>query len=355
MWIWERKSWDSWPPVAGLPLCSGRTEVLQTLGGRLVGRIEMLPPLAAGAVQSAAVATEAAASMAIEGVLLDADSVRQAANQMVAGRQGLRWLVADRRAEGITRVVWDARSGWGQPLTAARLCRWQRAILEARPTPGVTLGRFRSGGVAVQAADGTIHYQAPPAARIEAEVGRFIEWFEASRDTLPGPVRAGIAHAWFELLHPFDDGNGRVGRAVADLALSQALGGPLPGYLSATVAARQLGYYRQLAALGRSERDLGPWLDWWLETVELGYKLASEPLKRVRAVVVAGDQLRPRQVAALTELALGGDTFTPSAYREAVERPERTARRDLAALVEAGIVAPVEGSAGRSRRYRIIC
>lgn len=278
MWVWERKGWPDWRYE--LSDWSRAAAELQATGSSLLESIDGLPAISASEVRANVLATEIRASMSIEGMRIDPESALQAARGTVAAQPGLKFMVLDRRAEGIAQAIWDARAGWDRPLTVSRLCAWQHAILEAAPSPGVALGRFRSGEVRVQEADGTVRYQAPPAERLEAEVVRFLDWFAASRGELPGPLRAGIAHAWFELLHPFGDGNGRVGRAVADLALSQGLGGPQPGLLAASVENHCLDYYRHLEALGRKNDRLTHWLAWWMETVGSAFHRAQAFLDR---------------------------------------------------------------------------
>ena len=355
MWAWEQDDWTDWR--FDLSDRFRTVAELHTAGNSLLERIADLPTMTALEVQADIVAAEACSSMAIEGVRIDWESALQAARGAVAASSlpGRKFLVPDRRAEGIALAIRNARADWDQPLTVARLCAWQRAILEASPAPGVALGRLRSGEVGIRAGDGTLRYQAPPVERIEAETARFLDWFDASRGDLPGPVRAGIAHAWFENLHPFDDGNGRVGRAVADLALSQALGGPVPALLSASIEKRRHGYYRRLEDLGRSHSNLESWLDWWLETLGSAFRKARAAVDRLETVLAAGPQLRPRQETALLQAALSGETMTARAYQETVHCSRSTAHRDLAELAAAGLIELTPNDADDCRRYRFVC
>ncbi|WP_419650049.1 Fic family protein, partial [Thiolapillus sp.] len=163
------------------------------------------------------------AAMEIEGERLDRESVVNSIAALMGflPGKGLAW---DKKAEGVARLMTDVRQHWNQPLTHNLLFAWQQAVVPESYLYNINRGAYRddemqivSGGVGHY----KVHYEAPPPDRVEVEMDHFIDWYNATQGRLPGPVRAGVAHLWFEVIHPFDDGNGRVGRAIADQALSQ--------------------------------------------------------------------------------------------------------------------------------------
>jgi Fic family protein len=315
--------------------------------------------------------SEVVKSSAIEGTRFDAASVRSS----IARRLG---MARDEKAsagpeiEGAVDMVLDASQRYREPLTAERLLGWQASLF-----PGgfsglrrVLVGRWRTAEMdPMQVVSGpidrdrvrrkNIHFEAPPAERIPADVDAFLRWFE-SAEMLDPVLRAAIAHLWFVTIHPFEDGNGRVSRAIADLALARADGSALRFYsMSAQIEAEKGDYYRILEQTQKETMDITAWLLWFLECLRRALVRAERVLSvtlrkaavwdRINTGIAVNERQR-RVLNALLDEAVA-ETST-SRYAKLARCSLDTALRDLKALVECGALEPGEGG-GRSTRYRI--
>ena len=265
------------------------------------------------------------------------------------------------RARGIARLMVAARSQFAAPLAARRLCEWHKQFL------GEVLaeaGRWRNQPVWIMsgwAGNKTVDYEGPPASRVENEMARFIDWFNASA-ALPGPVRSGVAHLYFECIHPFEDGNGRMGRAVAEIALSQELGYAALLSLSNTIEQRRKGYYAALRqASARGSMDITEWLRWWTECV-LDAQIHARAqfgfvVRRKRFWQTYGGSVNSRQAKVLTRMLREGasgleEGVSAKQHMRITECSKATATRDLTSLVRIGALERLPGG-GRSTRYAI--
>ena len=211
-----------------------------------------------------------------------------------------------------------------------------------------------------------VHYVAPPAARVLDEMARLTEWYNQTSPvsgdkTIPGLARAGIAHLWFEVIHPFDDGNGRVGRAIADHALSQFLGYPTTACLATAIEGDKKTYYLQLEKASRGGLDVNTWLDYFADRVIKAQEIAREEvdfvLAKTRFYETYGDQLNDRQARMVSRVFAEGRKgfeggITTRKYEAITRCPNRTASRDLSDLVAKGIIIPLPGG-GRTTRYEL--
>jgi len=269
MYIWEQTGWPKfeWNDAALIePLATARLSQ-----GRLLGRMQSLGFDLQLEAQLQALTEDVLKNSEIEGDILDHASVRSS----LARRLGVPEAAttpADRRTEGVVEMMLDASRNFAAPLTAERLYGWQAALF---PTGYSGLTRIRIGGWRDDAAgpmrvvSGAIgrehvHYQAPPAARVAAEAGVFLDWF-AEPPATDGLLRAGLAHLWFVTLHPFEDGNGRIARAIADQALAQSEGSPRRFYsMSSQIRRDRADYYALLERTQRGGLDVTDWLRWFL-------------------------------------------------------------------------------------------
>ena len=282
------------------------------------------------------------------------------------------------RARGIARLMIAARTHFAAPLTGAGLCEWHNQFLgELQDGAGLCewhnqfLGELQDGAgrwrlqpvwiVSGPAGGRTVDYEGPPAARVEREMARFIAWFNAG-ETLPGPVRSGVAHLYFECIHPFQDGNGRMGRAVAEIALSQELGYPAPLRSSSVIEQRRKGYYEALRqASSQDSMDITHWLRWWTKCVvdaqtearaQFGFLAARKQFWRAYA-----DRVNDRQKKTLTRMLRDGpadlkEGMSAKRHMRLTGCSKATASRDLTALVRIGALERLPGG-GRSTRYAI--
>ncbi len=332
---------------------------------------------------------EAVSTAAIEGERLDVSSVRSS----VARRLGLIGDdgPVDRSIDGLVDVMQDAVLGHHARLDEDRLCRWQAALFPGA-TSGIkriAIGRYRDHGDAMQIVSGRIgrevvHYTAPQSVNVRKEMSRFFRWFEQSRPSAPlavkrakkpainGIARAAIAHLWFETIHPFEDGNGRIGRAVIDLALTQdaaqdsgrdsahatASSARLFGVSTQMLATRK-AYYEALNAAQRGNTDVTAWVQWFTKTfaaacVRSQGVIANAINKSAYWQSVSDYAVNERQKKMLVRLLDAGDGgflggLTAEKYGKIAGVSKATATRDLAALVLCELLV-VDG-VGKATRY----
>ena len=269
MYVWEQTGWPEfeWDHAALIePLAAARLAQ-----GRLLGRMQGLGFDLQLEAQLQALTDEVLKSSEIEGDILDHASVRSS----LARRLGIPEAAtapADRRTEGVVEMMLDATRDLDRPLTAERLFGWQAALF---PTGYSGMARIRTGGWRddaagpMQVVSGAIgrervHYQAPPAGRVAADMQAFLDWFAAAPKT-DGLLRAGLAHLWFVTIHPFEDGNGRIARAIADQALAQSEGSPERFYsMSSQIRRERADYYAILERTQKGGLDVTGWLQWFL-------------------------------------------------------------------------------------------
>src|SRR6185437_1732607 len=279
IYIHERKGWPGfhWDPAR----ISARLLDVRHRQGRLTGRMEGLGlQLRAEAVLNS-LTEEVLKSSEIEGETLDRNQVRSS----IARRLGLDiggLTPADRDVEGVVEMMLDATQGYDKPLTSRRLFDWHAALF---PTGRSAMSKIRAGAWRddahgpMQVVSGPIgkervHYEAPAADRVRDEMRRFVEWFEKdhSSDLV---LKAGVAHLWFVTIHPFDDGNGRIARAIADMVLARSQDSPQRFYsMSAQIRQERKAYYEIVEATQKGDLDITRWLDWFLECLGRAFNRA---------------------------------------------------------------------------------
>lgn len=367
MYIWEDKNWPkfSWHSKALRP----RLEFVRRLQGHILGQSGRMSQGLDNQAQMDALIQNAIRTSQIEGEELNVESVRSS----VARRLGLlRAGLADRatpQTDSLVDLLLDATRNHTQPLTRQRLCAWQAALFPegAGLLAEIKVGTLR-GQDPMQVVSGRIdrprvHFEAPPRRVLEAELQLFLHWFNAPPTGLDPLLRAGIAHLWLVTLHPFDDGNGRVTRAVTDMALAQAEGQAIRFYsLSAAIMARRKEYYAQLEAAQKGSLDITEWLAWFLLVLE---EALQQALSRIDHVLAKGrfwqehaqTVLSERQIRVLNRLLdNAGEEFTDginaSKYKALARVSKPTATRDLADLLQKGCIKQLPGG-GRSTRYAV--
>jgi len=367
-WIWTSPTWPklTYDPerLAG-PLGRARTEF-----GRLFGKAEAIGAAELSLVQRDVWSGEAMATAAIEGETLELASVRSS----VARRLGITLdfvTSAPRNVEGLLDVMESAVTDWNSELTEERLCRWQAALFPGGGSAlrSIDIGGFRGHADPMQIVSGPIgheavHYVAPPSAAVRAEMRSFLDWFNRTRETsLDGIVRAGLSHVWFESIHPFEDGNGRVGRAVVDMALAQdARAATRLHGVSAQMQRRQTEYYDALNHAQRGAGEVTAWLEWFTNVVadscRASAALIDEALVRGRFWTEHKHvPLNERQRKVLNRMLEAGPGryeggLTPRKYVGTTDASKATATRDIADLVNKGLLVPGK-AAGRSTYYNL--
>ncbi len=315
---------------------------------------------------------EAVATAAIEGEKLDLQAVRSSVVRRL-GIEGEPEGRVSRNVEGLVDVMQDATRDYAVPLDDERLTRWQSALFPSG-TSGlhrIAVGRYRDHDDPMQIVSGPVgrvrvHYEAPPSKEVPAHMKRFIEWWEASRPdkaatvSIDGLIRAAIAHLWFETIHPFEDGNGRVGRALIDMALAQDSRSPHRFYsLSRQLMSQREGYYDALNGAQHGTLDVTPWVEFFLQQFRAA---AARSLAVIEGATSrsrfwakhAGAPINDRQRKVLQRLLDAGPEgfeggMSAEKYSGITGASKATATRDLRQLLEAGLLK--ETGQGRGTRY----
>lgn len=363
MYIWEQKSWPN------LSWDSGRLAVplarVSREQGRLVGRMESLGFDLRREAQLNTLTEDVVRSSEIEGEKLDIDQVRSS----IARRLGMDiggLAPADRDVEGVVDMMLDATTNYAQPLTAERLFDWHSALFPTGRSGmhKIAVGKWRddSNGP-MQVVSGPmgrqkVHYEAPPARRVPNEMKQFLRWFGEPGDADP-LLTAGLAHLWFVTIHPFDDGNGRIARAIADMALARSEGSGQRFYsMSAQIRRERTDYYTTLERAQQGALDITPWQDWFLSCLDRAIENSQDTLRAVLRKAQFWERygqqsLNARQIKVLNRLLDGFEgKLTTSKWAKLVKCSQDTAYRDILDLVERGALRK-ETAGGRSTSYSL--
>lgn len=365
-YIWQKGIWPTFFFQADELLAKlGSCRKLQ---GELLTQLAALDDKQALEAEAVFLETEVLRTSEIEGVKLHPQSVRSS----VARKLGLEEAGYHKRnqyEEGMVEVLVDATTKHDEPLTAERLFGWHAALFPTGYSrlEKITVGGWRTDEAgSMQIISGrpgktTLHYEAPPADTLQGEMDAFLDWFNSPMDA-DGIIRAGIAHFWFVTIHPFDDGNGRLARAITDMAMAQDEKTSRRAYsLSSQISASRKTYYSVLENAQKGKGDLSGWLYWFLETVEQGIRNSRE-LARLTIMKAefwkryAEVNINDRQRKVLNKLLNAGpDGFegglSNKKYSSMTKASSATATRDLKALVDAGMF--VQSGGGRSVRYTV--
>jgi Fic family protein len=334
--------------------------------GRLIGRVEGLGfPLRSEAMLQT-LTEDVIKSSEIEGEVLDRDQVRSS----IARRLGMdigALAPADRYVEGVVEMMLDATQKYREPLTAERLYGWHAALFPTGRS-GMTkiiVGAWRDDKTGpMQVVSGPmghelLQYEAPAAARLDPEMKEFLAGFNGKINIDP-VLMAGIAHLWFVTIHPFDDGNGRIARAITDMALARSEGSPQRFYsMSAQIRQERNAYYDILESTQKDALDITPWLQWFLGCLDRAFDGAegvlANVLKKARFFEKhARSALNGRQRDMVSRLLSGFEGKLASSQWAAIEKcSQDTALRDIADLVERGILRKDEAG-GRSTSYSLV-
>lgn len=333
--------------------------------GKLLGRMQALgfQLRAEAALQS--LTEEVLKSSEIEGEILDRAQVRSS----IARRLGLdigALLPADRHVEGVVEMILDATEKYKEPLTEKRLFDWHAALFPTGRS-GMTkiiVGAWRNDkSGAMQVVSGPIgrervHYEAPEAKRLKREMKNFLDWFNGDQPIDP-VLKAAIAHLWFVTIHPFEDGNGRIARAIADLALARSEDCAQRFYsMSAQIRRERNAYYDILEATQKAHLDITPWLEWFLGCLGRAFDAAGTTLESVFRKAhfwedYSDTKFNDRQRAVLNRLLDGFEgKLTSSKWARLTKVSQDTASRDIDDLVKRGILLKNSGG-GRSTSYSL--
>lgn len=365
-YIWQASDWPSWHyDLAALAQSLADVSRAQ---GLLMGRLADVGMALRDQASLSALTEDVIKTSEIEGEQLNVESVRSS----IARRLGVdigALAPVDRHVEGVVEMVLDATANCNAPVTRDRLFGWHAALF---PTGYSGLVRINVGGWRddatgpMQVVSGPlgrqrVHFEAPPADRLQSETDRFISWANSASNE-PPLIKAGLAHLWFVTLHPFDDGNGRIARAVGDLFLARADGSPQRFYsLSAQIQRERKAYYDILERTQKQSLDVTEWLAWFLETLHRAVDQAQHTLDAVLAKTrfwqrwagPGSAPLNERQVKLVNRLLDGFEgKLTSSKWAAIAKCSPDTALRDITELLARGVLRK-SSAGGRSTSYEL--
>ncbi|MHB1943000.1 MAG: Fic family protein [Acidiferrobacteraceae bacterium] len=362
-YIWQASDWPNWHYDLAA-LARSMAEVSRTQGF-LMGRLADVGMVLRDQASLAALTEDVVKTSEIEGETLNVESVRSS----IARRLGVdigALAPADRHVEGVVEMVLDATASCLAPVTRERLFGWHAALF---PTGYSGLAKISVGAWRDDASDPMqvvsgpigrqrVHFEAPPADHLKAETGRFLDWINGSSSE-PPLIKAGLGHLWFVTLHPFDDGNGRIARAIGDLLLARADGSPQRFYsLSAQIQRERKAYYDILEQTQKRSMDVTEWLVWFLDTLHRAVNQAQLALDAVLAKTRfrqrwATVPLNERQATLINRLLDGFEgKLTSSKWATIAKCSPDTALRDITDLLTRGVLRKANAG-GRSTRYEL--
>jgi len=364
MYLWEKQNW---------PTCTWDDQQLSRLlahvsreQGRLLGKMEGLGFDLRNEANLRTLTEDVVKSSEIEGEKLEPDQVRSSiARRLGMDVSGL--IPADRNVEGVVEMMLDATGNYTQPLTEERLFAWHASLFPTGRSGmnKILVGSWRDDSDGpMQVISGPIgrekvHYEAPPADRIPDEMAKFLLWFEKPGDIDPLLI-AGLAHLWFVTIHPFEDGNGRIARAIADMALARSEKTGQRFYsMSAQIRLEHKGYYDTLEWTQKGELDVTRWQDWFLNCLLSATEGAQDILSSILVKAhfwerFAKEPLNERQIKILNRLLDGFEgKLTTSKWAKIAKCSQDTAYRDILDLIGRGALQKDPGG-GRSTSYSLV-
>lgn len=362
-WNWQQPDWPrfSWSQER----LAKAEERFLVGGGIVLGAMRHLDGESHDRIVVETMSEEAVTSSEIEGEVLDRESVQSSIRRQLG-------LASDARRvppaeQGIAELMVDLYRDFARALDEETLCKWHGRLMSGRRDLR-DVGRYRIGREPMQVVSGnihdpTVHFEAPPSVEIPREMAALIEWFNRTgpggSEPLPALTRAGIAHLYFESIHPFEDGNGRIGRAISEKALAQGLGAPTFTALAKTILMHRRSYYAALEA-NNKRNEIGEWLVWFagiaLEAQQRTGAQVEFLIDKTKLLDRLRDALNERQLAVLLRVLREGPEgfrggISAGNYITIAKTSPATARRDLAHLVDKG--ALTRTGDGRYTRYHV--
>lgn len=363
---WQKKDWTEF--TYSLRGIEDSLYAIAEKNGRITGKWQAMPETTQQETFISMMVSEAIKTSAIEGEFLSRPDVLSSIRKNL-GLHHSTDHIKDKRAAGIADLMIDVRNTWSAPLTRQKLFDWHRMLFGNNAY--IMVGQWRTHSEPMQVVSGAlgkeiVHYEAPPSSQVPAQMKAFLQWFNTTApkngsDIKIAPVRSAIAHLYFESIHPFEDGNGRIGRAIAEKALSQGVGRPVLLSLSQAIESQKRAYYEALKQAQRSN-EITPWITWFVNIILRAQVMAEElvdfTLQKVRYFDVYKDQLNERQQKVIGRmLEEGPDGFEggihAKKYASMTRISKATATRDLQYLLQVGAIRRVGEAGGRSVRYEL--
>ena len=362
-YIWQSTDWPKWR--FDLAFLANDLASVSHAQGLLRGRLSDLGLVLREQISLEALTEDVVKTSEIEGEYLSVVSVRSSVARHLGVDIGALAPV-DRHVEGVVDMILDATSNCHELVTEERLHRWHENLF---PSGYSGFSKIKTGGWrddangAMQVISGPIgkervHFEAPPAKRLNNEISAFLKWLNTD-STLHPLIKAGIGHLWFVTLHPFDDGNGRIARAIGDLLLARADGSPQRFYsLSAQIQRERNAYYKVLEKTQKTSMDINEWLQWFLSTLRDAINQSHQALDAVifRAKFWqrwSGVSLNERQIKLMNRLLNGFEgKLTTAKWAVIAKSSQDTALRDISELINLGILIKSHAG-GRSTSYEL--
>ena len=365
MWLWQETNFPNFT--------WNETEVLKIIAeiryqqGLLFGRIQDVGFEEKGSAIIEAQTQNVINSALIENEHLSLSDVRSSIERHLGFQKN--YQKADRKTEGMVEMLLDATEQSDKPLTKHRLCGWHNALFPDGFS-GIhanTVAQWREKhGDPLQVVSGmgdrlSVHFEAPPARFVEGMMQQFFDW--AENEKLDPIIKSGIAHLWFLAIHPFEDGNGRIARAISDAFLSQSDGVKQRFYnLSSQIQKDKKNYYKRLQMQQRADLDITPWLSWYLNTVQLALESASHDLNQILFKSQLWQKINSQQSTNdrqrnIINLMLSPDfkgNINTSKYAKLCKCSPDTALRDINQLKKRGILIKNPENKGRNTSYFLI-
>lgn len=359
-YIYQYKNWTSFTwRESDINAIFGEVRNLQ---GRILGHMNTLGFATKEEATLRTLTLDVIESSAIEGEKLDYDQVRSS----IARRLGINiagLVPANRKVDGVVEMMLDATQNFQKPLTKKRLCGWHSALFPTGHSGmlRIEVARYRTG--AMQIVSGAmgrerVHYEAVPGARVKEEMDHFLKWFN-DKNTIDPVLKSAIAHFWFIIIHPFDDGNGRIARAISDLMLARADGTSERFYsMSSQILVERKKYYETLQRVQHSSGDLSDWLSWFLHCLKKSLVATEQTLQKIMRKNEfwqkhENSELNERQRLVLNKLFDGLDgKLKSSKWAKIAKCSPDTALRDIKDLMDKQILRQ-EQAGGRSTNYEL--
>lgn len=369
MYTWQLEDWPNFTYDSAAAQ-RWTTKTLQT-ANRIFGALDVLPKALETDAQIDLMVSAAIETSAIEGERLNREDVRSSIkNHFLAASD--RIPVHDPAAAGISSLILEVRDRYSERLTEDMLHHWHRLVLPEGlgsdwRGKAPLLGQWRTHKEPMQIVSGTIdnpavHFEAPPSDRVPAEMDRFLVWFNDDSLDWPGIARAAIAHLWFETIHPYEDGNGRIGRAVADMAISQCLDHPVLMSVATVFSGKRKDYYAHLNEASKHSLNVEKWVDWFgrctVETQIDAMGMVQRTVNKARLWERLEQlDLNERQLKVVRKMlnVEAGDFeggMNATKYKGIARCAKATATRDLQDLVAKGVLSPIHAK-GRYARYQL--
>lgn len=363
-YIWQNDDWPhlTWDAAKLLPQAARASRAQ----GRLLGKMEGLGFEALkDEAHLNAMTDDVVKSSDIEGEQLPQDQVRSSIARQLGMKHVKNLVPSSRGVDGIVELMTDATVNYSVPLTNKRLFNWHELLFPTGRSGLTTIikGAFREGPMQVVSGPigkEKVHYEAPPAARLKSEMEQFLEWFRISDQGRDPLLTAGMAHFWFITIHPFDDGNGRIARAIADMALARGEQSARRYYsMSKQIRTERSDYYDTLERCQRGSCDITRWQEWFLSCLQRAIDSADQTVDSVLQKArfwqrFAEVPLNERQTRVLNRLLDGFEgKLTTSKWAKLTKSSHDTALRDIKHLIEHGALEQQPGG-GRSTSYALV-